>query len=318
MEVSISLVKDFNKWSSSSSTLRRWIFGIFENGIFFESFVEARILQIAQVTSAKTDMDICCKNCCKRVSFKPRRIGSGQGARIEGWILPSSCSISTIVCFCFSSFLFFLFVWLRFFCWLSRHWRCSSVSFARAVRVCSLSIWSRICRWRSVSLVRSDRLRSLFFSCRICRCSSVSSVLLDWLRFLCFWSRTSRCFSVSFIWLNRLRSLCFLRRSLRCSSVSAVRFDRLCSLFFSSRICRCSSVSFARFDRLRSLCFSSRRWCCSSWSFGVFSFEFGTVDWVILSSMVSSLRKRRLGEDWNSGILIWVVLLFLNVLFSGV
>jgi hypothetical protein len=50
----------------------------------------------------------------------------------------------------------------------------------------------------------------------------------------------------------------------------------------------------------------------------VFCVEWETIDWAVLSSMLSSLRKRLLGEDWNSGILIWVTVLFLNVLFSGV
>lgn len=318
MVIPISLFEDLNKWSSSSPTLSKLIFGIFENGIFFESLAGTRTWQTAQVTSAKTDIDICCKNSCKRVSFKSRGIGSGQGGRMENRISTSSCSKAIFVCFCFSSFFLVLFVWFRFFCCSSRICLSSSVSFDRLNRICSLFFSSRIWLCFSVSLIRSDRICSLFFSSRICRCSCVSVILFDLLRSLCFSSRIWRCSSVSFVRVNLVCSLFFSSRACRCSSGSFVRFDRFRSRLFSSRICRCSSVSFALLDRDRSLCFSSRRWRCSSLSFVVFSFEFGIDGWLMLSSMVPSLRKRLLGEDWNSGILIWVIVLFLNVLFSGV
>ena len=216
------------------------------------------------------------------------------------------------------TFVFFLFSTFRFLCWSTRTWCCSAVSFLR---------------------LDSERPRS--FSSRTFRCSSVSFLRLDSVRSRSFSSRTFRCSSVSFLRLDSVRSPFRMSRTCRWSVSSFLRRTRARSRSSSSRTWRWSGVSFFRLDLARSLLSFSWFWRC--WSILVVGIEsahstpFSTGCWwwfsdATLSSRISSetrgswtplkvscsLRKRRLGEDWNSGTRTWMTALFLNVLFSGV
>ena len=314
----------FIKSLSSSGTWSKWLFGIFETGIFFDFRTGTRTLQTAQVASSSADMDICSRNFCKSASFTSREIGAGQAGDSEPlfccdklsscmesnrWSskdissLPLSENLASIPCWsrfvaqklCRLSFVFFLFSRFRFLCWLTRTWRCSAVSFLRLDSVRSRSISSRAWRRSAVSFLRLESARSRSFS-----------------------SRTWRCSAVSFIRLDRARSRSFSSRAWRCSSVSLFRFNWARSLLIFSWFWRCWSLFMVWIESARSTSFSS--WCRRGSSNATVLSRISpeTRDSWALFKFICSVRLRRFGEDGNSGIRTWVTALFLSVLFSGV